>query len=543
MNQTNIDYLYQVFTPAAERSPGASRAESQTVGFGEHLNQASTSVFDVVHAPRHDDTRQTTSSLVNRGVEPNSARPATTDNATSVRSNSSDSKGDSTAGPSCSCETTDSQTDDSNAADHDKHDDGDRDNSSLPGSDATAQAAAATNAQAPQRSANETKADKEHVSSADEAAVKAATDELVESTRATGAAKATGESQTDTSTGTAITEEIGGNETLGEIATTSLNNTPERTGDTTKEHKAFHERAGKKVPAEDIKTEGSEISSAGKQVVSTATAEQTTASDDATKENVSTKRRTDAARGPLDDDSPCDGENAADKSSAQGVDRTPNTPIVTAVSNGQSTVDADAASSVAKTDDDKTAIKPSGNKTETAMGPLGKSLRSAVEMTRGQKPASGSDAPQVDPARFVSRVAKAIHTANERGGDLQLRLAPPELGTLKIELNIKDGVMSAALEADNASARRLLLDHLPTLRERLAEQNIRIERFDVDVRQDDTSGQSNSRGSNQHPFQQQAEQQNTSRRASSLANGGELATPEPTIIATRITNTAINLVV
>jgi flagellar hook-length control protein FliK len=105
----------------------------------------------------------------------------------------------------------------------------------------------------------------------------------------------------------------------------------------------------------------------------------------------------------------------------------------------------------------------------------------------------------------VGRVAKAVQMANERGGALQLRLSPPELGSLRLQLTVHDGVMTASLEAESPAARQLLLDHLPSLRERLAEQNIRIDRFDVDVRQENSGGQSDPRGSQQeprhHPFQ------------------------------------------
>jgi flagellar hook-length control protein FliK len=49
---------------------------------------------------------------------------------------------------------------------------------------------------------------------------------------------------------------------------------------------------------------------------------------------------------------------------------------------------------------------------------------------------------------------------------------------------VRNGVMTAKLEAETNSARTLLLDNLPALRQRLADQNIKIERFDVDLRQD-----------------------------------------------------------
>jgi flagellar hook-length control protein FliK len=43
--------------------------------------------------------------------------------------------------------------------------------------------------------------------------------------------------------------------------------------------------------------------------------------------------------------------------------------------------------------------------------------------------------------------------------------------------------MHVRLEAETASARSALLDNLPMLRDRLTEQNIRIDKFDVDLRQ------------------------------------------------------------
>ncbi len=96
--------------------------------------------------------------------------------------------------------------------------------------------------------------------------------------------------------------------------------------------------------------------------------------------------------------------------------------------------------------------------------------------------------PTVDPARFVHRIHGALRAAQEREGHIQLRLSPPELGSLRIEIAVKQGVLTAQLETETATARNLILDHLPALRERLAEQQISIEKFDVDVR-DESSPQ------------------------------------------------------
>ncbi|MBX3424338.1 MAG: flagellar hook-length control protein FliK [Pirellulales bacterium] len=116
----------------------------------------------------------------------------------------------------------------------------------------------------------------------------------------------------------------------------------------------------------------------------------------------------------------------------------------------------------------------------------------AAHLAKNDSPAG--DAAGVDRARFVQRVSGAIRTAEGRDGQVRVRLSPPELGSLRIELKVQQGVMHASIEAETTTARNLLLDNLPALRDRLAEQNIRVERFDVDVRRDGNGQQAPSDG-------------------------------------------------
>jgi len=126
----------------------------------------------------------------------------------------------------------------------------------------------------------------------------------------------------------------------------------------------------------------------------------------------------------------------------------------------------------------------------------------------------------VDRARFVQRVSGAIRSANDQDGLVQLKLSPPELGSLRIEISVKQGILTAKLETETAAARAVLLDNLPALRERLAEQEIRIEKFDVDVRdesrqqenastEDRNSNNSSSDKANARTPSQSDEQSNT----------------------------------
>lgn len=91
--------------------------------------------------------------------------------------------------------------------------------------------------------------------------------------------------------------------------------------------------------------------------------------------------------------------------------------------------------------------------------------------------------------RLLNRVSRAFQLANARDGQIRLRLTPAELGSLKLELHVKDGVMKARLEAENQTAKTALLEQLPMLKDRLSEQGIVIESFDVDLRDESQSEQ------------------------------------------------------
>ncbi len=113
------------------------------------------------------------------------------------------------------------------------------------------------------------------------------------------------------------------------------------------------------------------------------------------------------------------------------------------------------------------------------IGLLGTSRAEASPTTSGNP--SAPETPTVDRIRFVQRVSGAIRSAHQRDGQIQLRLSPPELGNLKIQLTVNESAITANLETETSAARTVLLDNLPALRERLADQGITIEKFNVDV--------------------------------------------------------------
>jgi flagellar hook-length control protein FliK len=124
----------------------------------------------------------------------------------------------------------------------------------------------------------------------------------------------------------------------------------------------------------------------------------------------------------------------------------------------------------------------------------------------------------------MQRVVRAVHSAHQRNGEVRLRLSPPELGSLRIELRVEMGVMTARVEAETPETRSLLLDGLPQLRERLAEQGVRVERFDVDLL--DRQGEQSPQGTTDNDSQ---EQQSPNRRAATEPSSQRASTsPSPT---------------
>jgi hypothetical protein len=95
---------------------------------------------------------------------------------------------------------------------------------------------------------------------------------------------------------------------------------------------------------------------------------------------------------------------------------------------------------------------------------------------------SHSDAQQeVDRVRFVQRVSRAFQSLGNQEGHVRLRLSPPSLGALTLEVTLRGGEMVARMETETAAAKNLLLDSLPALRERLSQHEVRVARFDVDL--------------------------------------------------------------
>lgn len=113
---------------------------------------------------------------------------------------------------------------------------------------------------------------------------------------------------------------------------------------------------------------------------------------------------------------------------------------------------------------------------------------------------------------MMSRVMRSLTTMmNQRGGVMNIRLDPPELGELRIQMVLGRGSVSATFEATNEQTQAMLNKNLSALRTALESQGLTVERLHVQVNQgsgaqtqaeDATDDQSRHGGSGQGENQQ-----------------------------------------
>jgi flagellar hook-length control protein FliK len=194
--------------------------------------------------------------------------------------------------------------------------------------------------------------------------------------------------------------------------------------------------------------------------------------------------------------------------SREAADRGRSEPVSTSTSAGQQTEAAASAAAgntaapaaepvAAKSSLDARSAAPSGDlEVNAAPGTRSESAPAGRAAASARQQDAGSD--QADRVRFVQRVARAFEAAHDRGGHVRLRLHPPELGSLRVELTVRGGVMNARVEAESPAAQSLLLENLPALRERLAEHDIKVQRFDVDLFKGGAEGSPQQPGGQSH---------------------------------------------
>lgn len=148
--------------------------------------------------------------------------------------------------------------------------------------------------------------------------------------------------------------------------------------------------------------------------------------------------------------------------------------------------------------DQTTPTKPADSNPANAVGASGpRSRLPAQALVPANAANNRRPAIEVDSARLLTRVVRAFSAAQERDGEVHLRLSPPELGSLQLDIRVDNGALTARMQTETDAARTAIIDNLPALRERLAEQGVRIERFDVDLMQRQAGGMPDQQGGRQ----------------------------------------------
>ena len=86
------------------------------------------------------------------------------------------------------------------------------------------------------------------------------------------------------------------------------------------------------------------------------------------------------------------------------------------------------------------------------------------------------------PNYLVDQLGRQISRAINRGdGIIRFQLKPPELGFIKLEMQLADNQLNLAVAAENNSVKEMLLTHMHELREALLSQGIKIDKLDVHI--------------------------------------------------------------
>jgi flagellar hook-length control protein FliK len=86
------------------------------------------------------------------------------------------------------------------------------------------------------------------------------------------------------------------------------------------------------------------------------------------------------------------------------------------------------------------------------------------------------------PAYLIDQVGKWVSRSMLRGERvIRLQLRPPELGAMKVEMDMKGNVLKLGITTENGVVKELLLTNVHELRETLVEQGIKLGKIDVQI--------------------------------------------------------------
>ena len=123
--------------------------------------------------------------------------------------------------------------------------------------------------------------------------------------------------------------------------------------------------------------------------------------------------------------------------------------------------------------------------------------------TLTKSPSSGSSASsargpstltEYQESRVLQRVLKGLDQLSDKGGQVRLRLHPPELGSLQVTIRIDAQQVSALIEVEHSASREALLNSLPQLQSSLADKGLNVSHLEVQVVEPSQWSQGNNFG-------------------------------------------------
>ncbi len=140
-------------------------------------------------------------------------------------------------------------------------------------------------------------------------------------------------------------------------------------------------------------------------------------------------------------------------------------------------------------------------------------VTSAMQQGQGAMSEAGTEG-DVNAARIARGLQSALA---QRGGTVTLRLHPPELGILKVQMQIQEGQVRAQFMTDNAAAKGLLTQELGNLRTALERQGLTVERLEVQMQPTQTTNMQ----SGQQSMTQQDQPEDGRSRGQFMRQGGQ----------------------
>ncbi|MEM7577020.1 MAG: flagellar hook-length control protein FliK, partial [Planctomycetota bacterium] len=147
----------------------------------------------------------------------------------------------------------------------------------------------------------------------------------------------------------------------------------------------------------------------------------------------------------------------------------------------------------------------------TAADPASNAPQPANQAPGPNAPASAQPTPRSDgpDALNEARLARGLKSAlNQQGGTVTLRLTPPEMGTVRIQMQLQGTQVTAQFHAETGAARNLLQQQLGQLRTALEGQGLSVDRLGVQSMSAANAGGASSFNGNNLNQQNQAFGQN-----------------------------------